>query len=129
MVNERLLKQKLARYNYSNIKMNTVKYNKDLFKNIFDEYNDFGMTESSFCCYGLEHCCWQEVVEDGVWDLTLDDVKYDILKNIKRCKKYLYNGKKYGSNRLYIGEKEGSLYVYIYSRDVLGVDYSMWFAK
>lgn len=129
MVNKKLLNEELKCYYDENIQMTPIKYNKNLFEKIFNEYNEFGMIESSFCCHGLERCCWKEVVENGNWNLTLENVKHNILKNIKECKKYLYNGRKYGKNRLYIGEKEGCIYVYIYLRDILKVDYDIWFTK
>lgn len=129
MVNDKLLEKELEWYKNKNIDMKPVKYTKDIFKDLFEKYNNYVMTEYSYCCYGLETCCWVEVVEEGCWDLTLEQVKSNILRNIKECKKYLYNGKKYGNNRLYIGEKDGACYVYIYLRDKLWTDYSIWFNK
>lgn len=129
MVNSKLLAKELEWYDERNIEMKSVKYNRNIIIDIFNKYNDFGMVESSYCCNGKEHCCWQELVEEGNWDLTLEAVKRNILRNIKESKKYLYNGRKYGSNRLHIGEKDGVCYMYIYLRDVLGVDYSMWFSN
>lgn len=129
MVNDNLLEEELWWYKNKNVDMKPVKYTKDIFKGLFEKYNNYGMCERSYCCYGLERCCWVEVVEEGNWNLTLEQVKSNILRNIKECKKYLYNGKKYGSNRLYIGEKDGVCYVYIYLRDKLLTDYSIWFDK
>ena len=129
MVNKRLLNEELKWYYDENIEMTSIKYNKDLFQTIFDEYNEFGITERLFCCYGLERCCWHDEIEGRDGTLTLECIKHIILRNIKECKKYLYNGRKYGNDRLYIGEKDGCLYVYIYLRDVLKVDYHIWFTK
>lgn len=129
MVNDKLLEKELEWYKNKNIDMKPVKYTKDIFKDLFEKYNNYGMTEHSYCCNGLERSCWVEVVEEGNWNLTLNQVKSDILRNIKESKKYLYNGKKYGRNRLYIGEKDGVCYVYIYLRDKLWTDYSIWFDK
>lgn len=129
MVNDKLLEKELEWYKDRDVDMKSVKYTKDIFKDLFKKYNKYGMTEHSYCCYGLERCCWSEVVEEGNWDLTLEQVKSDILRNIKESKKYLYNGKKYGRNRLYIGGKDGVCYVYIYLRDKLWTDYSIWFNK
>lgn len=127
MVNNRLLEKELKWYKDMGIDMKPVKYKKDIFKYLFDKYNDYGMCEHSYCCYGLEHSCWTEVVEEGNFGLTLGSVKLNILRNIKESKKYLYNGRKYGSNRLYIGYKDGTFYMYIYLRDKLWTDYSIWF--
>lgn len=127
MVNNKLIEKELKWYKDRDIDMKPIKYTKNIFKNIFNKYNDYGMCEHSYCCHGLEHSCWAEVVEEGNWDLTLEEVKRNILINIKECKKYLYNGRKYGRNRLYIGEKDGVVYVYIYLRDKVWTDYSIWF--
>lgn len=129
MVNVRLLEKALEEYKKDGIDMQPIKYTKELFKNLFDNNKDYGMFEYLYCCYGLEQSCWVEVVEEGNWDLTLEQVKIDILKNIKKNRKYLYNEKKYGKNRLYIGEKDSLCYVYIYLRDQISVDYLIWFFK
>lgn len=128
MVNNRLLKKELERYDVrDSSKLKPVKYNKDLFNRLFEKYDDFGMVENSYCCYGLETCCWQEIVEWGVWDLELKDVKELILRDIKHAKKYLYNGRKYGHNRLHMYEDNEKCHIYIYLRDITGCDYSIWF--
>lgn len=129
MVNQRLLDNELEFYKKQKISMKTIKYTKDLFPKLFEKYNYYGMTEDSYCCRGLEHCCWQELVEEGVWDYTLEEVKSNILRNIKNAKKYLYNGRKYGGNRLYICDNKDGCYVYIYLRDIIKEDYQIWFSK
>lgn len=126
MVNKKLLFKELEE---QTTEMRPIRYNKDLFIELFKEYNYFGMTEYSYCCYGLEKHCWVEVIEEGVWGLTLDKVKKDIESSVCRAKKYLYNGKRYGSNRLWIGEEDGIIHVYIYLRDILEEDYWIWFTK
>ncbi|MGL4450711.1 MAG: hypothetical protein ACRCTZ_05930 [Sarcina sp.] len=129
MVNKRLLDEIIDDYNSEGVKLKSIKYNKDLFKDIFNEYTEYGMAEKFYCCHGLEHSCWTEVVEKGNWGLTMDDVKVNILSNIKRCRKYLYNGRRYGKDRLYICEIDNELFVYIYLRDLIGVDYHIGFSK
>lgn len=124
MVNNRLISKELKWYKDRNIDMKWVKYNKDIFPNLFNKYNNYGMCENYYCCHGLEHSCWVEVVEEGNWNLTLEKIKRNILRNIKEDKKYLYKDK-----RVYIGEKDDVCYVYIYLRDKSGVDYSIWFDK
>lgn len=127
MVSKRLLEDTLDCFKNDGLQIKSVKYTKDLFPTLFEKFNNFSMEEESYCCYGLERHCWVEVVEKGVWGLTLEEVKRNILNNIKRSKKYLYNGKKYGGNRLHIYETEYDCYVFIYLRDILGVDYNIWF--
>lgn len=126
MVNKKLLFKELEE---QSTEMRAIRYNKDLFIELFKEYNYFGMTEHFYCCYGLEHNCWVEVIEEGVWGLTLDSVKRNIFTSIHCIKKYLYNGRKYGTRRLWIGEENGVVYVYIYLRDILKEDYWIWFTK
>lgn len=86
------------------------------------------MTENSYCCYGLETCCWQELVEEGIWDLSLEQVKKNIIYNIRHARKYLYNTKKYGK-RFYIYEDEEVCLIYIYLRDMKKEDYAIWFSN
>lgn len=95
-------------------------------KQKLNQYNEYGMTEHFYCCYGLKQCCWVEIVEDGVWDLTTKQVKIQILQNIKRVKKYLYNQRKY-KTRFFSGTYNGSYFIYILTRDIIGVDYRIWF--
>lgn len=127
MLTNKLLKTELENYTKNGIDMKPILYTKNVFTHLFERYIDYGMCEHYYCCYGLSHSCWVEVVEEDVWDLTLEEVKRNILRNIKIAKRYLYNNTKYGGNRLYVGKKDGVIYVYIYLRDKLGVDYSIWF--
>lgn len=127
MVRNDLLENHLDSLGYSKKGIKSVKYSKDIFPRLFDKFSNFRMEEESYCCNGLERHCWVEIVEEGVWDLTLEQVKRDILRNIKYSKKYLYNGRKYGCNRLWMYETETECYVFIYLRDVLGEDYNIWF--
>lgn len=129
MVNKKLLNKSLERYKEKNIDMKPVKYTKEIFQDLFNKYNNYGMYEYLYCCNGLEQHCWVEVIEEGNWGLTLEEVKKDILRNIKECKKYLYNIKRYGKDRLYVGKKDGVYYIYIYLRDKMNADYSIWFKK
>ena len=126
MVNERLLKKDLQFW-FKDIPMESIKYNKNLFPTLFKKFNHYEMAEYSFCCRGLETSCWTELISEGNWGLTLDSVKRNILDDIKWCKKYLYNGKKYGTNRLHYYENNEVAHVYIYMRDILGMDLNISF--
>lgn len=130
MVKKDLLEKELQWYrDDKNIQLKPIKYDKNLLVNLFNKFNEYGMCEHSFCCYGLEKECWVELVEEGNWGLTLEKVKRNITRNIKRSRKYLYNAKKYGGNRLHIYETDEVCYLYIYLRDVKKEDYSIWFGK
>lgn len=123
--NNQLLQKELNRYKKN---LTFTKYNKDLFPNLFKKFKYYGMVEDSYCCYGKEFCCWQEVVEEGVWDATLGMVKRNILDNIHYIQKYLYNPRKYGK-RLYMYEDKNCCEIYIYTRDLIKEDFAIWFNK
>lgn len=129
MINKRLLKKELDWYKTRNIGMKPIRYNKNLFPELFKKFNNYGMSEHFYCCHGLERSCWTEVIEEDIWSYTLAEVKIEILRNIKETRKYLYNNKNSGGNRIYIGEREGVVCVFIYLRDVIATDYSLWFEK
>lgn len=129
MVRKDLLEKHLKDLGYKEGDIKPVKYSKGMFDRLFSKFNDFRMEEESYCCNGLECHCWVEVVEEGVWDFTLEGVKESILRNVKYAKKYLYNGRKYGGNRLWVYETDSECYVFIYLRDILYEDYNIWFSK
>ncbi|MGL5567689.1 MAG: hypothetical protein ACRDB9_00455 [Cetobacterium sp.] len=126
MVDRNLLYKSLEKIDRKS-DINSTKYNKDIFIDLFNKYNSFKMEEEYYCRENLNKRCWIEIIEDGTWNLTLQEVKSKILKNIKYCRKYLYNSKKYGSNRFHIYENDNECYVFIYLRDIIGVDYNIWF--
>lgn len=126
MVIQELVNKELEYYLKQNKALKLTPYNKELINRLFKKFSNYSMTESSYCCDGIEHCCWQELIEEGNWGLTLKWVKYDILKNIKSIKKYLYNPKMNG-NRFYMYEDEKCCRIYIYARDLYQQDYDIWF--
>jgi hypothetical protein len=80
MVKQKLLEKELEWYKkYKNIELKPINFNKNLIDDLFEEFNDYGMVEDSYCCMGEMQCCWQEVVEEGNWDLTLENVKDNII--------------------------------------------------
>lgn len=71
--------------------------------------------------HGIEFNNWIEVYSNGVWGMSqkdVDKISREHLKNIKRCG-VSYNG------RLYIAEKEDSIFIYYDGRDFALVDY-LW---
>lgn len=126
MVIQELANKELEYYLKQNKELKLVSYNKELINSLFKKYSNYGMTESSYCCRGIEQCCWQELVEEGSWGLTLKQVKVSILFNIKAIKKHLYNPKMNG-NRFYMYEDENCCHIYIYARDLYKEDYDIWF--
>lgn len=107
-----------------------VNYNKNIIPDLIAKSEDCGMVENLYCCYGLETCCWQEVIEDGIWNYDHEKVKNYIIREIKDARKYLYNGRKYGKPRFYIAENSKYYNVFIFLRDTdFQVDYHIWFKK
>lgn len=128
MVREKLLESELNTYIKQGMCLKPKKFNKDEFFNLFKKYKYYGMTENSYCCYGEERCCWQEPTEEGVWDLTLKEVKSIILDTIKdikhevRCRK--------DGDRFYIYKNKDCCFIYIYARDTIHkTDYRIWFSN
>ena len=132
-VNKKILDKKLKEYLERGIEFQPIKYTKDIPINLLSNYNNCGMTESYYCCEGINHLCWQELYEEGIWDKEIEDVKDDIRNTFKNIRKYLYNKRKYSPNRLdrmYIArDKDGACCIYIYLRDVTEIDYFIWFSN
>jgi hypothetical protein len=129
MVNQELLNKEIEEYRkVQKVDIKEIKASKDFFKifipNLFKEYKWYTMTENSYCCYGEEHCCWQELIEEGNWDLTLKDVRMAIIESIKDSKKHLYHG-----GRLFMYKDADKCYLYIYCRDKIKTDFHIWFYK
>jgi hypothetical protein len=128
VIKENLLMEKLISYKENNLNLNPIRYNRNFVFNLFKEYKEFGMTEHSYCCYGEETSCWCEVVEKGVWDLNLKEVRSNILSAIKGIKHILRSIHKYG-NRMYIYKDKSKCCIYIYCRDLFQIDYHIWFSN
>lgn len=125
MNSQKLLQKELYQYlELYKTPLSLIKYNKHTIPKLFYKYKYYGMTEHSFCCYGLEQSCWCEVVEEGVWDLTYENVKNNIQSRIKDVKKYLYK-----EPRFYMCEDNSGCNIYIYVRDVYGMDLHIWFSN
>lgn len=127
MVNKRLLEKELNRINLDRGQFKSIKYIKDLLPSLFKKYNNFAMEEEYYCCHGVEQSCWVEIIEEGVWGYSLDTVKRKIYSAVKEARKYLYKARKYGGNRIWVHESNEGVFVFIYLRDVMGVDYNIWF--
>lgn len=93
---------------------------------LFNHYYVVEHTEHFYdsVSHGIEFNNWIEVYSNGVWGMSqkdVDKISKEHLKNIKRCV-VSYNG------RLYIAEKEDSIFIYYYGRDFALVDY-LWIFK
>lgn len=80
--------------------------------------------EWSYCCYGLERCCWQEPIECGVWGMSQNGVddwtRYTIRDTAKICRK---------DNRILYSETDDYIHVVIIARDMFAQDYLITFSK
>ena len=132
MVNKKLLDKQLSSFSYNREDIKKINYNKsieNMIINLFDEYNDYIMEKQYYCCNGLTRYCWIEIIEEGNWNMTLEQVKIDISYAVKKSRKYLYNSKRYGTNRVHMYKDNDECYIFIYLRDIIGVDYNIWFEK
>jgi hypothetical protein len=128
MIREDLLNQELNHYRKHDNQMNPIKYNRNFIFNLFRKYKEYGMTENSYCCYGEETCCWQEIMEEGNWNLTLSMIRKDILYLFKNIRHILRSSRKYGE-RMYMYQNKDCCYIYIYTRDLIQKDYAIWFKR
>ena len=102
MINKKLLNEELDDYKIRmKVELKPVKYNRNLIFNLFRKYTNYSMTENSYDCYGEEKCCWQELIEEGNWNLTLESVRTSILGTFKEIRHCLRSRRKLG-NRLYM---------------------------
>jgi hypothetical protein len=131
MVNKKYLNKELDFFKKENMEIETIKYTKEFEKfldSLFENSAEFGMTEKCYCCSSLDECCFEEIYEDGVWDLTKESTKIAIKNTVKSSRKYLYNARKYGRDRLHVLSNNDTTYIYIYMRDKVLSDYLVWFA-
>lgn len=104
-----------------------MKYNRDFVYNLFKKYKNYGMTISSYCCYGDEQCCWQDPYAEGIWSMNLKEVKNVMWDNIKSIQPYIRERRK--GERFYIYKDNNICIIYIYCRDNSEVDYYLWFSN
>lgn len=100
------------------------KLSKKALYNLLKQNKHSSMCGWSYCCYGLYQNCWQEPYEEGIWDLTQDEVN-DIIKatidsTAKICRK---------DNRILYCEDGQFVHVIIVARDVMKADYLIYFTN
>lgn len=128
MVNKDLLEEELNTLKERGVILKPKKFNKDEFYNLFKKYKYYGMTENSYCCYGQKRCCWQDLIEEGVSNLTLEDVKWDILSTINNIKHEIRCRK--DGERFYIYKDKENCIIYIYARDTIHqMDFNIWLSN
>lgn len=96
---------------------------KQLYK-LLEQNRHSSMCEWSYCCYGLYQNCWQEVVQEGCWQDTQEEVDRIIKSTIdftaKICRK---------DSRILYCEDEHGVHVVIVARDVTADDYLICFTN
>lgn len=120
----RLIQNELTEHERAGRFFKPVPFSKSFVRELIETHSEYGLAEYHYCCYGMEQSCWTELIEDGVWGLTLDDVKREILNLANKSSSYLY-----GNKRFYLSEGEECLYLYVFLRDKLGKDFLIWFDK
>lgn len=128
IVRKDLLNIELDFYKKIGAELKPVKFNKNKFHNLAKKYKYSSMTENSYCCYGEEKLCWQELIEEGNWDLTQIRVT-DIIKSIFKNIKHIARDRSQG-DRCYMYKSKDECYIFIYARDTeLQTDYNISFSN
>lgn len=106
-----------------------VKYDKNLLSRLSKKYILCEIGERFYCCFGIEKSCWGNVFslgQNGLTEKILCDASNKILK---RHSKHLYNTSKY-DYRVYVKECEDKYCrVFVYLRDLVGVDFEFVFSN
>lgn len=127
MVNKFLLQKELDYYKKSGKDLKCGNITKNMINSLFKDYNNYGMFENSYCCNGENVCCWQEIIEGGVFDRGLESIQDEIRKTLRHLKKYSYNTKGY-CERFYIYKDKERCTIYFYGRDMdIETDFIIWF--
>lgn len=92
---------------------------------LLKQYPHSSMCYWSYCCYGLYQNCWQELVEEGNWGITQEEVNKVVLNIftsdlLRKCR---------NQNRMFWCEKDGLIHMVIIARDLCKEDYLITFSK
>lgn len=124
MVDLVLLQNTLKQWEIDNKIFIPLSLSEEDIQKLLDTSEEYQMTEDYYCCYGLEQCCWQELIEEGVWKLTKDDVLNCIIEAIDKGIQNNHDG-----DRCYFLEGDTYFRFYIYLRDLFGLDYHIIIKK
>lgn len=96
---------------------------KELYK-LLETHKHSSMCELDYCCYGLYKNCWQELIGDGIWDLTQERadkiIKDTIDETAKACRK---------DSRILHCKLDNRIDVIIVMRDICKRDYLITFTN
>lgn len=108
-----------------NLDLKPVYKSKRSIEYLLKEYPHSAMCIWSYCCYGLYQNCWQDPIEEGIWDMTQERVNKAILSVftpnlLRKCRRV---------NRMFWCEKDGYIHMVIVARDLWREDYLITFSK
>lgn len=117
-----------------NIKKSDIQlkgFSYSLLRELFQRYAVAEYVVSEYCCYGEDHCCWQEVEGETFGWIWLRkggisrhfELEKSLYSSLKRYKKELYNRK------IFYVETNKMVWVQIPLRDIAKEDYSIIFDK
>lgn len=114
-----------AKEDYSNIfgcRYEFKKLSKKALYELLRQNKHSCMCEWSYCCYGLYQNCWQEPIEEGIWDMTQEDVNKAIKSVIDDTAKICRR-----DSRILYYENNFGIHVIIIARDIMSEDYLITF--
>lgn len=103
----------------------TYKSKKDI-ELLLKQYPESIMCRWDYCCYGLYNNCWQEPIEDGIWNYTQEDVNNIILDTftselLRKCRT---------EKRMLCYEENNIIHMVVIARDLNDkADYIFAFCK
>lgn len=100
------------------------KLSKKALYRLLQENKSSGVCIWHYCCEGLYHNCWQDPYEEGIWDMTqeqVDDIIKDMIdRTAKICRR---------DSRILYHECENRIDVIIVARDIMRKDYLITFTR
>lgn len=96
---------------------------KDL-HNLLKKYKHSSMCEWNYCCYGLYQNCWQDPYEEGIWNLTQEQVDKFIANIIDEYTRYCKK-----DSRILYYESNNAIYVILVIRDICKTDFLITFTN
>ena len=121
----------LSRKNINRGDIELKKFSYSLLRELFQNYAVAEYVVSEYCCYGEDHCCWQEVEGETFGWIWLRkggisrhfEIEKSLYKSLKKYKNELY-----GRKIFYI-DKGKTVWVQIPLRDIGKEDFSIIFDK
>ncbi len=121
----------LSRKNINRGDIELKKFSYSLLRELFQNYAVAEYVVSEYCCYGEDHCCWQEVEGETFGWIWLRkggisrhfEIEKSLYKSLKKYKNELYERK------IFYIDKGKTVWVQIPLRDIGKEDFSIIFDK